>query len=150
MSFQFAPDYIGDHGCGTYKYWFSQDLRQFFPKTDGIYGSIPSGKGRGNNDIGKILKRRGVITTGMDLDTEYSCTYVYFKTKRDAKAFLSRLNALREVKNYVEPPKPPSGPCIVMTVESWKQLKAHLKDNMEPKKHEALQNLELELWEMEL
>ena len=111
MSFQFDRSYIyaPDASLDIKDWRFSQDLRQFFPETDG--------RGKyGNNTIGDILKKRGVINRQGSVDCEYSCTYAYFNSERAALAFLKRLNAMPEVKNYVEPKRPPAK-GIYMSVE---------------------------------
>ena len=132
MSFQFDPSFVNAHGSGKFKFYFSQDLRQFFPETDG------QGK-YGNNTIGDILKHRRVIPTGADLDTEYSCTYVYFKTKRDGLLFLKRLNAVREVKNW-EPPKPTH---VVLEAKEWDRMSKFLRKTLTTTQFEALINLQI-------
>lgn len=121
MSFEFDNSYVVEHGDpddAKYPFYFAQDLRQFFPKTDG--------RGKyGNNTIGDILVKRGVIPFGkvVTIDTEYSCTYVYFKTEAAAKKFIKKLNEQPEVKNY-EPPKPTH---IVMKAKDWDRLNTKLK-----------------------
>jgi hypothetical protein len=135
MSFVFDNSYINKY-CDDDKkvtFSFSQDLRQFFPKTNG--------RGKyGNNTIGDILKRRGVVVKSNSMDTEYSCVYIEFRTEGAAKAFLKRLNALREVKNYKEP----EPTHYTMTTASWTTLKKFLRKTLTAKQYEDLQNLDLE------
>jgi hypothetical protein len=144
IMFEFDPSFINEPSpkYEIMEWGFSQDLRQFFPETDG--------RGKyGNNTIGDILKERGVANRLCSVDTEYSCTYVRFKTERAARAFLKRLNAMPEVKDYVAPERPPEK-GIYMSVEDWQQLKAFVKDNLTPDQYTKLQALDTKLWEIEL
>lgn len=136
MSFTFTPDYIyaPDASLDIKEWRFAQDLRQFFPATEG--------RGKyGNNTIGDILVKRGVIAKGnsMTLDTEYSCVYVDFRTKAAADKFLKRLNALPEVKNW-EPPKPTH---YVLEATEWDRMAKFLKYTLTADQFQALQNLEI-------
>jgi hypothetical protein len=144
MSFQFTPDYVyaPDKDLKITTWNFNQDLRQFFPETDG-HGKY------GNNDIGKVLVERKILKDS-EVDTEYSCLYASFKTKRAADAFLKRLNAMPEVKNYVEPPAQPSGEVVILSRAAWDKLKSFLKANMSKAKFAKLQGLELEVWDTEM
>lgn len=46
----------------------------------------------GNNDVGDLLVKKG-LASKEEVDTEHSCVYLHFKTKRDGQAFLQRMNA---------------------------------------------------------
>lgn len=49
--------------------------------------------GYNNNEVLGILKKNKVITKADDVDSESSCIYARFKTKKAALAYLKRLNA---------------------------------------------------------
>ena len=134
MSFVFTPDYIyaPDKSLDIKNWRFAQDLRQFFPQTEG--------RGKyGNNTIGDILIKRGVANRLCSVDTEYSCTYVDFKSKRAADAFLKRLNAMPEVKDW----KAPEPTHFLITASEWNRMTAFLKKTLTAKQMDALRSLDI-------
>ena len=129
MSFQFTPDYIyaPDASLEITDWRFSEDLRQFFPKL------------KSNHEIGDLLTKRKIVTRQKQLDSAGNAT---FKTERAAMAFLKRLNAMPEVKNYTEP-KPKT--LVAMAEDDWKLLRHTLYEMLTPKQYKKLQKLDIEL-----
>lgn len=117
-----------DQTLGIKSFGFSDDLRNVF--------NIDS-----NNDIGTILEERGVALTGQ-LDTESACTWAYFKTENEAKAFIKRLNQQPEVKAFRKPTKEI---CYVMTRKDYNKLRRFLNENLTKKQWKALHALDLKV-----
>jgi hypothetical protein len=117
MQFQANDIYAPDKKIGIDTWNFNSDLRQFFPTQK-----------YGNNDIGKILVKRRVIKASQ-VDTEFSCLYASFKTKKEALAFLKRLNALPEVAGWEEP-EPLPEEMIAFDVNDWRKIRKYLFDNL--------------------
>jgi hypothetical protein len=127
--------YGPDASLGITDWRFSDDLRRFFPKLN-------------NHEITTELKCKGVINNRCQSDSEYSCTYVYFKSEVSAKAFLKRLNALPEIANYVPPPPVPDK-LVAMSEEHWKALRSFLKATLTAEQYDALTNLGTEVYSID-
>ena len=115
---------------------FCQDLRQFFPALSS------------NHEIGEELKRRNVIHRDNDADCESACTWIYFRTEKQATDFISRLNEQPEISEYIPPRQLPSE-VIVLTHEHFDLLKEFLK-TLSEKQMKQYKALGLEFWEVEL
>ena len=93
MKFTFKQDIRNpDKEFDLNDWGFRDDLRNVFGVND-------------NYGVTKILRDRKVLTDNDEDDTESACTWVYFKSEKDARAFLRRLNAQPEIKNWGPPTK---------------------------------------------
>lgn len=135
MTFDKTWIYAPDASLDITDWRFSDDLRRFFPKLN-------------NHEITTELKCKGVINRRCQADSEYSCTYVYFKSEASALAFLKRLNALPEIANYVPPPPVPDK-LVAMSEEHWNALRTFLKGALTPEKYAELQNLGTEIYSID-
>jgi len=76
-------------------WWFSMDLRHAYPNKELEYG---------NNTIGDIIKKklnRTKLKGKFELDTEYSCLYIYFKTQEDGNYFIDWMNKQHSKKKQI-------------------------------------------------
>ena len=62
---------------------------------------FPLFNGYNNNEVLGILKKHKVVTKADDIDSESSCIYARFKSKKAALAYLKRLNDFLK-KNWVK------------------------------------------------
>ena len=129
MKFLYADIHEPDTDLDLTDWSFHADLRNYFH-------DLPS-----NNEIGDFLKKRKVIGKNDTFDCESACTYVYFKTKRAAEAFLKRLNAMPEIRD-VEHVKEPTH---VITSSEWKRLSKFLHKTLTEKQFKKLRALKIEL-----
>lgn len=67
-----------------------EDEKYYYISTDFTY-EFPESIGFSCYDIGALLKKKGVVTKGINTDHEYSCCYFYFKTRDSAERFARRL-----------------------------------------------------------
>jgi hypothetical protein len=134
MRFTFANNIMGPDAKYDIKDWnFCCDLREVFNMDS-------------NNDISSLLEKRGVIVDGDVLDSESSCTWVYFESEPAARAFLTRLNKQPEVKAYQKPTKEV---CYVVSRKDWRKMTNFLKQNMSEKKRNEMTNLGIRILEIQ-
>ena len=116
---------------------FIADLREYFPDL------------KCNYEIEELLKQRGVVTEVDETDTESSCFYAYFKTPEEAFNFVSRLNTVPEIRDYVPTPQPdPSEPHVMMSKANWDRIRALVRENVSEEKRNAMG--EIMVWDVEV
>lgn len=120
---QYTPEDIRDQDGPTY---FSADLRAYFPSLEN------------NNEIADLLVKRGVV--GKDeIDSESSCFYTYFTTMENAVDFISRLNEVPEIRDYVEPIRPnPNEPYVMISKADWERIRDFMKANISQELRDTL------------
>ena len=123
QQFQWADVYAPDAAMKITDWSFSADLQKFFPNLD-------------NNEITDLLVRRRVVKKSQT-DPESSCSYFNFKTREQAQNFLMRLNAVKEIADYVEP-EPLPEEMLAFAAEDWRKIRAYLHENLTGEQWRAL------------
>lgn len=119
MRYTFADIALPDAKLEITDWSFSADLRNEFDVDN-------------NHVVTQILETRDVIVKGNQVDSESACLWVYFTTETAARAFLRRLNAQPEIKNWVKPTKQR---FILLKEKEFNALQKYIKTLS--KKHQA-------------
>lgn len=114
---------------GIKEFTFQCDLRNHFDKNS-------------NHDVSQLLHDRNVFTDKDSPDVESACVWVYFETEQDALAFLRRLNAQPEIKNWVKPTKQR---FILLKEKEFKALQKYIA-TLSQKHRKAIKALDIHIY----